>query len=212
MKNSTRFAGLLMAAGLLVGAAACGDKKTDDASSATTAQASLKVTGAWSRATAPTAKMGAIYLKIDNSGAADRLTAVSVPSSVAGTAEMHTMQMADDHSSTTMAGAHDDHSSTTMAGARVTTTMAGAHGSTTMAGAHDDHSSTTMGTDPGMKMVQVDGFDVPAKGSLELKPGGNHIMLMDLAKQLKAGDTFDLEMTFKSGTKLTQKIEVKEQP
>ena len=45
------------------------------------------------------------------------------------------------------------------------------------------------------------GFPVPAGGTVELKPGGFHIMLMDLTKPLKEGDNVELELTFeKAGT------------
>lgn len=39
-----------------------------------------------------------------------------------------------------------------------------------------------------MAMVKVDSFKIPAKGSLELKPGGNHIMLFDATREVKAGE------------------------
>jgi len=52
------------------------------------------------------------------------------------------------------------------------------------------------------------GFPVPADGTLELKPGGFHVMLMNLAEPLKEGDTVELELTFeKAGTvKLTAPV------
>lgn len=40
------------------------------------------------------------------------------------------------------------------------------------------------------------GFTIPAHGSLALEPGGNHIMLMDLAKPLKAGEDTTFTVTF----------------
>jgi hypothetical protein len=54
-----------------------------------------------------------------------------------------------------------------------------------------------------MTMRPVDGIDVPADGSVELKPGGYHVMFMDLAMPLAAGDTFELTLTFeKAGEKV----------
>lgn len=52
------------------------------------------------------------------------------------------------------------------------------------------------------------GFPVPANGQVELKPGGYHVMLMDLKAPLKEGDTVELELTFKTaGTvKLTAPV------
>jgi hypothetical protein len=65
-------------------------------------------------------------------------------------------------------------------------------------------SATTMpGAEPMMVMQPVDRIVVPAGGSVALAPGGYHIMLMDLATPLVAGDKVDLTLTFeKSGDKV----------
>lgn len=47
-----------------------------------------------------------------------------------------------------------------------------------------------------MKMQPVDGIDVPAKGTVELKPGGLHIMLIGLTRDLNPGDTIEVELHF----------------
>ncbi len=62
-----------------------------------------------------------------------------------------------------------------------------------------------------MRMQPVEGgIEVPAKGKVELKPGGYHVMLIDLNRELKPGDHFSVTLTFeKSGTK-TLDVEVKE--
>ena len=53
-----------------------------------------------------------------------------------------------------------------------------------------------------MKMRPVAGIDLPAGQAVTLQPGGLHIMLVDLAKPLKAGQTFPLTLTFeKAGSK-----------
>jgi periplasmic copper chaperone A len=44
------------------------------------------------------------------------------------------------------------------------------------------------------------GFTIPAKGSLELAPGGNHLMLMDLTGPIKAGDDVTFTLTMKDGS------------
>jgi copper(I)-binding protein len=53
-----------------------------------------------------------------------------------------------------------------------------------------------------MKMRHLEnGLEIPAGGSVELKPGSYHIMLMDLAQPLVEGETFDGTLTFeKAGT------------
>ena len=51
-----------------------------------------------------------------------------------------------------------------------------------------------------MSMHPVEGgLEVPAKGSIELKPGGYHIMLIGLSKVLKAGDMVTIKLAFESG-------------
>ncbi|MCR9386397.1 copper chaperone PCu(A)C [Vibrio metoecus] len=52
-----------------------------------------------------------------------------------------------------------------------------------------------------MKMRQVPEFVIPAKGTLVLKPGSFHIMLLDLKKPLQEGETIKVEFTFKDGEK-----------
>lgn len=61
---------------------------------------------------------------------------------------------------------------------------------------------TTM-EDSTMQMRRVDGFDIPAKGSLTLEPRGKHIMLMGLEKPLVEGETFDLTLTFEKAGAMT---------
>lgn len=50
-----------------------------------------------------------------------------------------------------------------------------------------------------MKMAPVKSVPVPAHGRVELKPGGLHLMLFQLKKPLKAGDTASLTLTTASG-------------
>ena len=48
-----------------------------------------------------------------------------------------------------------------------------------------------------MKMrAMPDGLALPAGKLVELKPGGVHVMMMDLKKPLKAGDTVPLTLVF----------------
>jgi copper(I)-binding protein len=52
---------------------------------------------------------------------------------------------------------------------------------------------TTGGT---TQMQQVTGIDVPANGEVTLKPGGYHVMLMNVQKPLKEGDSIAVTLTF----------------
>lgn len=50
------------------------------------------------------------------------------------------------------------------------------------------------------KMRRIKAIEVPAGGKVELKPGGLHIMLINLKKPLREGDTVELTLRFeKSG-------------
>jgi periplasmic copper chaperone A len=60
----------------------------------------------------------------------------------------------------------------------------------------------------GMKMTPVENIPVPASGSVELKPGSLHIMLMKLNKELKAGDTFPLTLKYQKAGDMTVQVKV----
>jgi len=60
-----------------------------------------------------------------------------------------------------------------------------------------------------MKMRAVDGLDLPAGKNVELKPGGYHIMLMDLKKALPAGEQVDLTLVFEGRDKKRETVDIK---
>jgi periplasmic copper chaperone A len=70
------------------------------------------------------------------------------------------------------------------------------------------HESYKNGDMMGMKMVK----DIVVKphSTFELKPGGFHVMLMMLKKDLKKDDEKSFELYFKSGKKLKEKAVVKD--
>ena len=49
-----------------------------------------------------------------------------------------------------------------------------------------------------MRMRAVTGLDLPAGSTVELKPGGYHVMLMDLKMPLQDGDMVPLTLTVES--------------
>jgi hypothetical protein len=59
-----------------------------------------------------------------------------------------------------------------------------------------------------MKMGAIPSLELPAGKAVELKPGGYHVMLMDLKQQLKAGDKVPLTLTIegKDGKKETVEL------
>lgn len=60
-----------------------------------------------------------------------------------------------------------------------------------------------------MKMRAVPGIELPAGKTVELKPGGLHVMLMDLKQPLAAGDSVALTLIVEGKDKKRETIEVK---
>lgn len=58
-----------------------------------------------------------------------------------------------------------------------------------------------------MKMRPVPGIDIKAKGEAVLKPGGLHIMLIDLKAPMKEGEVVPITLEFDDGS--SKKVEAK---
>lgn len=61
-----------------------------------------------------------------------------------------------------------------------------------------------------MKMSPIEVVDVPAGGSATLEPGGMHVMLLGLKKELATGDTFELTLNFEQTGSQTIQVEVQQ--
>ncbi|MEP6875044.1 MAG: copper chaperone PCu(A)C [Burkholderiales bacterium] len=59
-----------------------------------------------------------------------------------------------------------------------------------------------------MQMRQVDAIDVKAGQTVELKPGGYHLMLMGLKAPLKAGSSFPVTLKFEKAGEVTVNVKV----
>lgn len=60
-----------------------------------------------------------------------------------------------------------------------------------------------------MAMRQVPFIEVPAKGKVELKPGGYHIMFIGLNEPLAEGEQVDLTLVFGDGQRMDLQVPVK---
>lgn len=133
----------------------------------------------WARVTAPGQTAGAAYLTIESKDG-DTLTKASVPASVAGMAQLHE------------------------------TTHGSASGGDSMdkSDSMDKTDTTAGGGMGGMQgMKEVPSIAIPAGEAVVLKPGGYHIMLMDLKAPIKDGQTFPVTLTFtKAGTKTVDAV------
>lgn len=65
-----------------------------------------------------------------------------------------------------------------------------------------------------MKMRAMPGLELPAGKAVELKPGGYHVMLMDLKQQVKEGDEVPLTLTIESkdGSRATLEVKAAARP
>lgn len=81
-------------------------------------------------------------------------------------------------------------------------------GASTAAGVVEIHE---MKMDGGvMKMRAIPGgLELPAGRTVELKPGGYHVMLMDLKAPLEVGSVVPMTLTFKDNKGVESKVEVK---
>ena len=67
---------------------------------------------------------------------------------------------------------------------------------------------TTMENDV-MSMGEVPGIDLPAGSTVELKPGGYHVMLMNLVQEIKDGTTVSVTLEFAKAGTITLEVPVK---
>jgi copper(I)-binding protein len=62
-----------------------------------------------------------------------------------------------------------------------------------------------------MQMRAISRLDLPAGKSVELKPGGYHVMLMDLKQPLKKGVAVPIKLRFEGKDKTFKTIEIQAQ-
>ncbi len=59
-----------------------------------------------------------------------------------------------------------------------------------------------------LRMREVKGYAVPANGSFELKPGGPHLMLVDIKAPLREGDKVPLTLKFEKAGEVAVQLRV----
>jgi copper(I)-binding protein len=59
-------------------------------------------------------------------------------------------------------------------------------------------------------MAPIDRIDVAAGATVVLEPGGYHVMLMNLKKELAVGGTLQLELVFQTAGKVTVQAEIRQ--
>ncbi len=182
-------------AGLVTGCGSDGDDKTADPTStssspSTSANAEPVATDVWARAS--TAGMNsAVYMKITGGSSDDELVGAVTDEPLAEAVEIHETVIDPGDEGDTPS------TETTMGGDKGA--MGGDKG--TMGGGADS---------PMKKMQEVDKIDIPAGGTVELAPGGYHVMLLNLGSDLKVGDSIGVTLTFKNAGEVKVTAEVRE--
>jgi copper(I)-binding protein len=82
-------------------------------------------------------------------------------------------------------------------------------GKTDVARVVEIHETVMEGEVMKMRML-ADGLTVPARGNVILQPGGYHVMLIDIQRELKVGDSFALELQFEKSGALTVEPDVRQ--
>ena len=77
-----------------------------------------------------------------------------------------------------------------------------------IAGVVEVHETVTQGATS--KMQKVAGIDIPASGMAELKPGGYHVMLMNVKREIKVGETIEVTLVFEKAGEIKVKANVVE--
>jgi len=143
----------------------------------------IEVSGAWARTSPMIEGAGAAYMVIKNTGSdADALIGASSPA--AKTTEVHETYVVEESPAASMDGGMESPAAS----------MEGGMGS----------GGTMMGMRP------IPRLDIPAGGSVELKPGSYHIMLIELVAPLKAGDKIDITLTFEKAGEIKVTADVKD--
>jgi copper(I)-binding protein len=79
--------------------------------------------------------------------------------------------------------------------------------SSPVAGVVEIHEMRMSGSTMQMRAL-TDGLELPAGQTVELKPGGYHVMLMDLKQPLKAGDTVPLTLVVEGAGKQRETLQL----
>lgn len=152
----------------------------------------IEVKDARSRMSPMMSGVGAIYLDITNAtDADDALISASVDPAIAGLVEVHETFDADAHDGGMDHDGDMDHD--------------GEMG-------HGDQDE--MDREEGFAMMgmrEIEQLDIPAGTTVELVPGGYHLMLIDLADDLVPGEEYELTLTFADAGDVTVTVEVRDE-
>jgi copper(I)-binding protein len=172
----------LLAVVVIAGACSSGSG-SGSAGAGSAGAGTIEISGAWARTSPMVAGAGAAYMVIKNTGSeADVLVSASSPA--AKTTEVHETYKVEESPAASMDGGM----------ASPAASMDGGMGS----------GGAMMG------MRRIESLEIPAGGTVELKPGSYHVMLIELVAPLKAGEKIDITLTFEKAGEIKVTAEVKD--
>jgi periplasmic copper chaperone A len=140
----------------------------------------VKVTDAWARTSPMVAAAGAAYMVIENTGS-EVDALLGASSPAAATVEVHETYEVEAESPMASDGMAPESPM-----------------------ASDGMGGGMMGMRP------IARLEIPAGGSVELKPGGYHVMLIDLTADLTVGSTIEITLRFEQAGEVKVTAEVRE--
>jgi copper(I)-binding protein len=197
--NKLRVLAVVTATALLSSACGTADTPEPDTEPAAarledeaTAGDELRITDPRSRMSPRLTASAAVYLGIENPTDDDVvLVGAQVPTEIAARAELHeTYEVEDEGTDEGMDGDADGD---------LDPAAGGMHGGDEGAAA------------PMMGMREIPSIEIPAGGAVELRPGGLHVMVLDLVEELTPGTVFDLTLEFEDADPVTVAVEVREE-
>ena len=67
----------------------------------------------------------------------------------------------------------------------------------------------TVLTDGIARMTPLHGVDIPARGQLQMEPGGAHVMLVELRQSMNTGDSLPIMLYFSNGKTISSFVQVR---
>ena len=59
------------------------------------------------------------------------------------------------------------------------------------------------------RMTPLGGVDIPARGRLQMEPGGAHVMLVELKQSMNTGDSLPIMLYFSNGKTISSFVQVR---
>ena len=220
MRTSTKSlaAGFCVTGLLLAGCGSSSDGASgSDGASSSQQTEDVTISDAWARTSAMGTTTGVVYVEITATGV-DALIDASVPASVAASTEVHETAMegmddeghADDEMDETSDEGHSDDDEMDEMDDTSDEGHADEEGHSDDEMDEEGHSDDEMDDMGNMTMSQVEAIELPAGETVALEPGSYHIMMLELAEPLEAGQSIEVTLEFENAGTKTVTAEVRD--